>query len=121
MGFKSIFSGGILARFPRLKVAFLEAGSAWVPWLIQQIRRDGSSVRDPADYFREGRAYVSAETEEDINYLTSFIGEDAVIVASDYPHADPSTEEHMVDGVMAREDVPLRVREKLLAANPLAL
>jgi uncharacterized protein len=121
MGFKSIMSGGIMARFPQLKVAFLEAGSAWLPWTIQQVRRDGSCDRDPADYFHEGRAYISCEMDEDLNYLVSCIGEDAIVVASDYPHADPSREEHMVDAVMSREDVPLRMREKVLGANPLAL
>ncbi len=121
MGFKSIMSGGIMARFPRLRVAFLEAGSAWLPWTIQQVRRSGGCERDPADYFREGRAYISCEMDEDVNYLVSFVGEDAIVVASDYPHTDPSREESMVDAVMDREDVPLRVREKLLGANPLAL
>jgi uncharacterized protein len=120
MGFKSIMAGGVLERFPKLRVAFLEVGSAWVPWAIQQVRRGGCQ-RDPADYFREGRAYISCEMDEDINYLISYVGEDTIIVASDYPHTDPSREDNMADAVMARDDVPLRAREKILSANPLAL
>jgi len=49
------------------------------------------------------------------------IGEDAIMVASDFPHGDPSVEEGMVDAIMEREDIPLSVREKILSANPQSL
>ena len=40
------------------------------------------------------------------------------MTASDYPHGDLSHEENMAQAIMAREDVPLRVREKILSVNP---
>jgi len=46
------------------------------------------------------------------------IGKDSLVTASDYPHGDPSHEENMAQAIMAREDVPLRVREKILSVNP---
>jgi uncharacterized protein len=121
MGFRSILSNNVLEEFPRLRVAFLEVGSTWLPWTLQQICRERSSRRNPADYFREGRAYVACEADEDIGYLVSCIGEDAIVMASDYPHEDISREEHMADAIMQHEEIPLRVREKILSANPLAL
>jgi predicted TIM-barrel fold metal-dependent hydrolase len=50
--------------------------------------------------------------------LVSCIGEDAIVIASDYPHHDPSTEEDMVRAIMERDDLPIRVREKILSDNP---
>ena len=37
MGFVALISGGILDRFPSLKVVFLEAGSMWVPYMIDRL------------------------------------------------------------------------------------
>ncbi|HXG35480.1 MAG TPA: amidohydrolase family protein [Dehalococcoidia bacterium] len=120
MGFFNLMASGIMETFPRLRVAFLEAGSMWAPYLIHQLER-ATSCKDAASYFREGRAYISCEADEDINYLASWVGEDSIVVASDYPHADFSKEERMTDAIMGREDVPLRVREKILDGNPRTL
>ena len=37
MGFFSMTAGGVLERFPRLRVAFLEAGAGWLPWWMERI------------------------------------------------------------------------------------
>ncbi len=120
MGFHSIISSGVLDIIPELRFAFLETGSFWVPYVIHQLKRNRRArcKRDPADYFREGRVYIACEVDEDINYLTTLTGEDCLVVASDYPHEDPSTEASLASAVMGREDIPLRVREKTLSHNP---
>jgi aminocarboxymuconate-semialdehyde decarboxylase len=118
MGARSVLSSNLLEEIPNLRFAFLETGSQWVPWMLHQIHRTGRARRDPAEYFREGRLFVACEADEDLNYLTNVIGEDCFVVASDYPHGDPSHEDNLSAAIMAREDVPLRVREKILAANP---
>jgi aminocarboxymuconate-semialdehyde decarboxylase len=118
MGARSVISSNLLEEIPNLRFAFLETGSQWLPWMLHQIHRTGRARRDPAEYFREGRIFVACEADEDINYLTNVIGEDCFVVASDYPHGDPSHEDNLSAAIMAREDVPLRVREKILAANP---
>src|SRR5262249_4545047 len=67
---------GLLTRFPKLRLGFLETGSAWVPYATQQIRRrveppsvlftagqrrpvdnaiDRRYYRDPEEFFRSGR------------------------------------------------------------------
>jgi predicted TIM-barrel fold metal-dependent hydrolase len=118
MGFHSVMMSDALETFPKLRMAFLETGSEWVPYVIHQLKRRLPKGKDPAEYFREGRVYVACEADEDINGLISCIGEDAIVVASDYPHHDPSTEEDMVHAIMEREDVPQRMREKILSDNP---
>lgn len=137
-GFVHIMASGLLNRFPKPRVGFIEVGAAWVPYAMNQIRRqhepptvlrDGSSggvsrrgidrdlYRDPVEWFREGRAFVTCETEEDLPYLLRHIGEDGLMLSSDYPHGDPSSDESYVDKLNLRDDVPDRVKEKLLAGN----
>jgi predicted TIM-barrel fold metal-dependent hydrolase len=121
MGAKSILSSNVLEEIPNLRFAILETGSQWLPWMLHQIHRAGRARRNPAEYFREGRVYVACEADEDINYLTQVVGEDCFVVASDYPHGDPSHEDNLSGAIMAREDVPLRIREKILGENPARL
>lgn len=118
MGARGILGSGLLEEFPKLRVGFLETGSEWVPYVVHQLRRGGRLAKDPALYFREGRAFVACEADEDINHLVHCLGGDCLVVASDYPHADPSHEDDVRGAIMGRADVPLQVREKILSANP---
>jgi predicted TIM-barrel fold metal-dependent hydrolase len=136
--FVYVMSYGLLGRFPKLRVGFIETGAEWVPYMVNQLRRrakppskitpqivqavgpatiDRAYYRDPADWFREGRAFVACESEEDLPYLLHHLGEDGLMLASDYPHGDPSADEAFVDEIKRREDVPERVKAKLIGGN----
>ncbi|HEX9879801.1 MAG TPA: amidohydrolase family protein [Candidatus Binatia bacterium] len=121
MGFFSLMTAGVMEAFPRLKLAFLESGCFWLPFVMRQVKtnpgRQGNST-DPAKYFREGRAFVGCEADEDLNYIASWIGEDGLVTGSDYPHGDPSRQEDMVKELNEREDISPRLREKILSDNP---
>ncbi|HLQ34737.1 MAG TPA: amidohydrolase family protein [Chloroflexota bacterium] len=140
-GFTYIMAHGLLGRFPKLRVGFIESGSEWVPYTINQLRRryrpptvlrkpgslkpgslGGTSIeedlyRDPVDWFKEGRAFVACEPEEDLPYLINHIGEDGLMLSSDYPHGDPSADEPYVEKIAARTDVPERAKQKMLGEN----
>jgi len=136
-GFVHIMASGLLSRFPKLRVGFIETGAAWVPYAMNQIRRqyqpptvlrdrstgggrrgiDRDLYRDPVEWFREGRAFVTCETEEDLPYLLRHVGEDGLMLSSDYPHGDPSSDESYVDKLQMRQDVPEHVKAKLLGEN----
>jgi predicted TIM-barrel fold metal-dependent hydrolase len=121
MGFNSIMSSAAFEKIPNLRFGFLEAGSAWIPFLIKQVRRDNARMkkaRDPIDYFRSGRVFVTAEPDEDLNGVAEIIGDDAFVLGSDYPHGDPSRQEDMVAEFRERTDLPPGMVEKMLSANP---
>jgi predicted TIM-barrel fold metal-dependent hydrolase len=135
--FVYVMGYGLLTRFPKLRVGFIETGAEWVPYVVNQLRRrftppslitpqrtvlgrdafDRSLYRDPVDWFRDGRAFVACESEEDLPYLLHHLGEDGLMLASDYPHGDPSADEGFVEEIARRDDVPDRVKEKLLGGN----
>jgi len=127
MGFWSLMVAGVYERFPELKVAFLEAGSEWLPYTINQLDRayDGrfqQIKRRPSEYLRSGNIYVACEAEEDIPYVLKFIGEDQLIMASDYPHQDPSTEPDMVRALDEHQPrLSSEVKHKILSSNPARL
>ena len=91
-------AGGILERFPRLTVLFLEANGGWiVPWLerldhhYEIFRWDVPWLRmKPSEYFRR-QCYISFDPDESTLAFTArhpLVGADRIIWASDYPHPD---------------------------------
>ena len=68
-------------------------------------------------HFEDGRVFVACESEEDLPYLVSRVGEDALMLASDYPHADTSADEEFVKRVMTLEGLSTSAKEKMLGAN----
>ena len=96
----SVIGGGILERFPRLQVAFLEGNCSWVPWMLWRLEEHmelesyGGSIEHPdltltpIEYFRR-QCYVSVECDEDpARYLVDWLGDDNVVFSTDYPHRD---------------------------------
>ena len=117
----SLIYGGVLERFPRLHVVFLESGCGWVPFWLERMddhyehgkRRDfggGTGINmPPSEYFRR-QCHVSADAEEAfVEHVISWMGADSVVFSSDYPHPDskfPHAVESFIglDGV-SREDM----------------
>ncbi len=136
-GFVFAMNSGILGRFPRLRIGFIETGAEWVPYAINQVRRQyeppsaagralqiggrrGIAIdyyRDPVEWFKEGRAFVTFEADEDLPYLLQHLGEDALMMSTDYPHGDQSSDANFVTKLRQRDDVTDRVKQKLLGEN----
>jgi predicted TIM-barrel fold metal-dependent hydrolase len=119
--------GGVLARFPRLRVAFLEAGAGWLPFWLERLDEHWELLpeqapgldRPPSEYFA-GRGFVSCEPEErSIPWVLDRVG-DTVCYASDYCHWDCAFP-HSVDLLAARTDLSVPQKSAVLAANAAAL
>ena len=91
-------AGGILERFPKLHVLFLEANGGWiVPWLerldhhYEIFRWDVPWLAmKPSEYFRR-QCWISFDPDESTLAFTAnhpLVGADRIIWASDYPHPD---------------------------------
>lgn len=92
----AILGGGVCERFPRLRVAFLEAGASWLPyWLwrldehVEKRRRELPWLKLlPSEYFHR-QCVISCDPDEaTVHYAVDFLGEDKVLFASDFPHWD---------------------------------
>ena len=121
MGFNSIMSSAAFEKIANLRFSFLEAGAAWLPFMIKQVRRDNMRrklAKDPIEYFNTGRVFVSAEPDEDLTGIAALVGEDSFVLGSDYPHGDPSRQEDMVAEFRERKDLSQTMVEKMLCDNP---
>ena len=128
IGFRDLVASAIPEKFPALKFGFLEASASWVPYLYHHLKRSArprpsfpnarwkhASCRD---LFRDYRIYVACEADEDIPYLAEFIGEDHLMIGSDYGHNDPAEEKALVQTMRSREDLSADLVDKILVHNP---
>src|SRR5439155_1073078 len=64
--------GGILHRFPKLRVAFLEAGVGWLPFWLERLDEHWELTpeqapridRKPSEYFLSGRCFIGCDPDE---------------------------------------------------------
>jgi predicted TIM-barrel fold metal-dependent hydrolase len=97
LGLGSFVAGGVLARHPKLKVAFLEANCSWVPWLLWRMdegyEREGDVFMTeltmaPSNYFKR-QCFISVEPDEGpARYMIEEFGSDQLVFSTDYPHGD---------------------------------
>ncbi len=83
---------GLFDRHPKLKVATLELGAAWVPELHRRLRVTYGKTpqlfgRDPVESFRE-HVWVAPFYEDTITTLRDIHGADRILLGSDWPHPE---------------------------------
>jgi uncharacterized protein len=92
--FNSMVFNGVFDRFPRLRVAYLEAGSGWLPYLMDRMDYEAEAraeewphAASPSEMIRRGNVFVSCEAEERaLPTVVEALGADHVLYASDFPH-----------------------------------
>jgi uncharacterized protein len=112
----SFCAGGVLARHPRLRVAFLEANCSWLPWLLWRLdegwEREGDVwapdvTSRPSEYFKR-QCVVSVEPDEaTITHVIDYMGGKNVVFSTDYPHGDskfPEAVHHFLKLPISVED-----------------
>jgi predicted TIM-barrel fold metal-dependent hydrolase len=132
VAFTPLVSSGILNQFTRLRVGFIEAGAAWVPFLLsneaganrrQHLQADGLQRTLDVDYdlLQRSRIYVACQSHDDLPYILKFGTEDYLMVGTDYTHADQSAELLALDIVEQRGasgEIAPEVVRKILDDNP---
>jgi len=83
---------GLFERFGNLRIASVEQGSNWVPWLLQQLRRvfgqnPQAFAENPIDSFQR-HIWVSPFHEDDVPLLRDLLGVERLLMGSDFPHAE---------------------------------
>ena len=101
--FVDLFAWGILERHPKLKMVMAEAGTGWLPWLVQELDyrhwrlweakdfwadKGGSQLETkPSELFKR-QIYATIQEDYAAMALIPFFGEGHLLWASDYPHPD---------------------------------
>ena len=121
--FSSLLENEIPKRFPNLRWAFVEASAQWVPYILNQVRmqlrRKGQRASD--DLLKDSRFYVTTQKSDDLSWLLSEIGDDSLIVGTDYGHRDDTAEVDALKRMASDGNLPRQTADKILCSNPSAL
>jgi uncharacterized protein len=116
--------GGILHRFPQLRVGFMEAGVGWLPFWLERLDEHWERMpeqapridRPPSHYFA-GRCFLTAEPDDrTLPWVVKTHGPGVVCYASDYYHWD-SVFPDSVRIFTERGDLDSPALERLFSAN----
>jgi predicted TIM-barrel fold metal-dependent hydrolase len=97
VAFTALAMGGVLDRYPTLRVGFMESGVGWVPAFVHRVHEHREKraellphmKNDPRDYFERDQVFFSFEAEEPLlGTCVEHFGDGAWVYASDYPHWD---------------------------------
>jgi len=90
---------GLFDRHPRLKIAAVEAGCGFAPYLMDRLDEKYQFFKmaqplqlKPSDYFRRNLWFVAEPEERTIPSVLELVGEDRVLWGSDFPHVDSTLE-----------------------------
>lgn len=97
--------GGVLDRFPKVKIVFAESGVGWIPYILdrmnwswdEEFRHTLKLSLRPSEYWYR-QCYASFQTEESALPVLHLAGLDNILWASDFPHPDgiwPDSQEYI--------------------------
>ena len=119
----SMIFGGVLERYPRMRLVLGEAGIGWIPYVLSRMDaewedqfKDLSLKMPPSDYWKR-QCWATYQTDPIGIKLLDELGADKVMWGSDFPHPDgvwPDSREYI-----ARElgHLPADVRRKVVCEN----
>jgi predicted TIM-barrel fold metal-dependent hydrolase len=120
----SLCGGGVLERFPGLRVALLEGNCSWAPWLLHRLDEHydwtgwyeaTDLTMPPSDYFRRN-CFLSVEADEaTARHYVDWFGADNLVFSTDYPHGD-SAYPHAV-AEFEKLDLPDDAKARIVGEN----
>lgn len=119
-----VIYGGVLERYPHVRVVLGESGIGWIPYILDrmdyewddQFKSDLDLTMQPSDYwYRQCKA--TFQYDEVGILLLEKLGEDCIMWGNDFPHPDgvwPDSLEY-IDKQFG--DLPEGVRNKIICEN----
>ncbi len=124
----SLVCNGVLDKFPKLRVAFLEGQCGWVPFWMERLdehfevlgRQVPIKVK-PSVYMKGPQCYYSIEVDETtVDWVMGEVGNERLLYASDYWHWDAKFPDS-VRSVTARKTLSDQQKKMLLRDNAIRL
>jgi len=121
--------GGVLERFPTMRVGFLEGNCGWLPWWLHRLddqwRKYGGGEQiklsaKPSEIFTR-QCFIGTDVDEELlKVVVDEIGDNNIVMSVDYPHADGPFP-NGVKEFLALPGVGLESKKKIMWGNCLRL
>jgi len=119
----SVIFAGVLEHHPNLKMVIGEAGTGWIPYILDRMDaewedqfKDLDLTMKPSDYWRR-QCYATYQSDPVGVKLLEELGEDNIMWGSDFPHPDgiwPDSQEYIQKEL---GHLPEATRKKIVCDN----
>lgn len=128
IAFVAIVGHGMLDRYPKLKIAFLEFGGEWILYsagrMNQYIDLNRIRMADPGmlpkrsmdEYMQSGRFFLGIESSDElIQEEIQLLGDTQLLYSSDFPHGEGR--DLAAAEIIGRNDITQEQKTKILYDN----
>ncbi|TMA36440.1 MAG: amidohydrolase [Deltaproteobacteria bacterium] len=125
MAMLAMIVNGVYERFPRLRVAYMEAGCGWLPSWLHRIEEyveltgwleTPDCKRSPLEYFQRNCWITTEPAEPHAYHVIEERGDGRILFETDYPHPD-SKYPRAVASFLAQERLSDESKRKILWDN----
>jgi predicted TIM-barrel fold metal-dependent hydrolase len=120
----NLIYSGLLDRFPKLKFVSVESGIGWIPFVMESIDYQFSSLitksnllHKPSEYFRKNFYACFWFEKRDISHVIEQVGVDNCMFETDFPHIvclHPAPLDYVEEGLAKLDE---SAREKVMSTN----
>jgi predicted TIM-barrel fold metal-dependent hydrolase len=117
--FHDLLWNGIPQKFPKVRWGFIELSAQWVPYALNDLNlRLGRMGRDlGSDPLGDNNIYIACQVTDDLDYILDSVGDDNIVVGTDYGHNDTSTEIEALRRLRSDGKIPSSSADKILDGN----
>src|SRR5213594_2085689 len=116
--FTNLTFSGVFGKYPDLRIAFLEAGCGWVPYLMSKMEARIGELPRPSKLIERGQMYFQCGEEMTTSRDLELLGDECLFWASDFPHEGIVDMSKAVNEFLSREDIPETSKRKISYDNP---
>ena len=116
--FTNLMFSGVLGTYSDLRIAFLEAGCGWVPYLISKMEPRMGKLVGPSKLIERGQIYFQCGEEMTTSRDLDLLGDHCLFWASDFPHEGIVDMSQAVNEFRGREDLSEVAKRKISYDNP---
>lgn len=127
----ALIGGGVLERFPRLRVAHLEVGCGWVPYILDRMQSgiQGSNRassrylpmeglrQPPVDYFRRQCFAACDPDDPHLAWVIAEVGDGCIVTATDFGHPEGRGYANALDEILAIDSISDETRRRIMWDN----
>ena len=118
--FHDLLMKGTPAKHPDLRWGFVEVSAEWVPYALNDMMlrfNKGGRPWQGREILKENNMYVACQTADDLDWVLDSVGDDNIVIGSDYGHNDTSSEILALTNLRESGKVPKSSADKILEAN----
>ena len=117
--FHQLLWNHIPEQFPNTRWGFVELSAQWIPYALNDIslRMERRGEELPKDVLGDNNMFVACQVTDDLDYILAAVGDDNIVVGTDYGHNDTSTEIEALRRLRSDGKISSKSADKILDAN----